>query len=217
MKLLVIGDLHIQITNPVNRTDNIKEAFQDKFNEIKEIIKTHDVAAVICTGDIFNTGQVTNSTLLFAFYLIEQINVPTFTTPGNHDLFNHSIATLDRSSLKVLEKLSSNLFVLTTKDDCHYLSDSSGNRVCLSFQEFSDELDNGVYNGYLGPEKQEGIINIHTVHGMLLDHIPPFDRFTVVSNVTTNADVVVSGHDHLGYGMIKQKTHKFLKIPTMAQ
>jgi exonuclease SbcD len=39
---------------------------------------------------------------------------------------------------------------------------------------------------------------------MLLDHTPPFDRFTLVQEVKTSANMVLTGHDHTGYGIFRR-------------
>lgn len=206
---LVLGDLHIQLANPRNRTDNIKEATENKFNEINQIIEDRKVDYVICTGDIFNNGQVANNTLLFAEQLFRKLLRPVFTTAGNHDLFNYSVSTYHRSSLWVLNKLVPNLLVMFN-GQYHDVFDTYGNKVRLTFHEFSDELDNGVYNGYKSKLYNKEAINIHTVHGMLLDHVPPFQRFSTVNNVLTDAEVVISGHDHTGYGIIENASTIFM-------
>lgn len=36
---------------------------------------------------------------------------------------------------------------------------------------------------------------------MLLDHRPPFDRYSDLYKVDTTADIILTGHDHLGYGI----------------
>lgn len=50
MKALIIGDIHFRLNNPISRKDNIQEAFEDKFNQIKSIIKESDIHYIITTG-----------------------------------------------------------------------------------------------------------------------------------------------------------------------
>jgi exonuclease SbcD len=60
-------------------------------------------------------------------------------------------------------------------------------------------------NGYgYGPDvdyPEGNHIGVHIAHGMLLDHRPPFDRYSDLYKVDTTADIILTGHDHLGYGI----------------
>ncbi|MDJ1630995.1 hypothetical protein QNN00_14240 [Bacillus velezensis] len=42
----------------------------------------------------------------------------------------------------------------------------------------------------------------------MLDHTPPFDRFTLIKDVETTADLVLTGHDHTGYGIYERADGK---------
>ncbi|WP_425059211.1 hypothetical protein [Sporomusa carbonis] len=43
---------------------------------------------------------------------------------------------------------------------------------------------------------------------MLLDHAPPFDRFTLIKDVQTTVDLVLIGHDHQGFGIYRRADGK---------
>ena len=49
-------------------------------------------------------------------------------------------------------------------------------------------------------------------HGMLLDHKPPFDRYSDLYKVGTTANIVFTGHDHMGYGIYNRKADDVLFI-----
>ena len=74
----------------------------------------------------------------------------------------------------------------------------------VTFQPYTVELDKdhkGYSYCYATYET-----NIRVVHGMLLDHDLPYEaRYTNLYNLETNADIILSGHDHCGYGVIKRQ------------
>jgi len=78
--------------------------------------------------------------------------------------------------------------------------DGESSSVALSFQPYSHEIDKDGF-GYSPQNPIGNHFKIHTAHGMLLDHDPiVFDRYTYVGTVETEADLVLCGHDHLGFG-----------------
>jgi exonuclease SbcD len=72
-------------------------------------------------------------------------------------------------------------------------------------------------NGYgYSPEiitEKRDAIWVHVAHGMLLDHEPPFDRFTLIGDVRSDADLILTGHDHLGYGVVTRNDGKVFCNP----
>jgi len=203
-KFMVIGDLHIQLSTPQHRLTPVQEALTAKFMEIGDICSKHQVDFVTITGDIFNSGQVNNNTLLFAAKLLENIKCPIYTVPGNHDLFNWNIKTYYRTSLYLLSLIVENLIVITSPKQAFKVG-KMPNEVCLSGQHFCDEIDKDGF-GYSRDSEANlpsDCFNVHLVHGMLLEHKPPFNTYTLVKDVKTNCDMVVTGHDHIGYGTLK--------------
>ena len=112
LKALIIGDIHFRLNNPISRKDNIQEAFEDKFNQIKSIIKESDIHYIITTGDIFDKAKVTNETLWFAHDLFSSLEIPIISIVGNHDMIGNSINNHKLSSLYLLQKLCKNLILL---------------------------------------------------------------------------------------------------------
>lgn len=203
-KFMIIGDLHIQLSTPQHRLTSVQDALVAKFQEIGELCTQHNISFVVITGDIFNSGQVNNNTLLFAAKLFEYIKCPIYTIPGNHDLFNWNIKTYYRTSLYLLSLIAENLMVITTPKQGFKLGDGI-NKVYLTGQHFCDEIDKDGF-GYSRDSEVDvpvDCFNVHVVHGMLLEHKPPFNTYTLIKDVKTNCDMVITGHDHIGYGTLK--------------
>ncbi|MEK4608730.1 metallophosphoesterase family protein [Bacillus sp. FSL K6-0067] len=207
MKFLYFGDPHIRGTNPRNRKDNYKEALIAKFREIFALAKYKGVTAIIEPGDTFDRPEVTTSVLLEFARVLKESPVPIYTTAGNHDIYGYNLATYERTSLRVLELIVPQLTVINDPGQAHMFH-QDGNHVQLTFTPYSDQIDKAGY-GY-SPEviKDYESTKIHIAHGMLLDHDPPFDRYTKVQDVKTEADLVLCGHDHTGFGIYNRSDGK---------
>lgn len=206
MKLLFIGDIHIRGNNPRNRTDDYKEACKRKLMECWQIAKAENVNAVVCPGDIFHSPEVSISTLLEFAKVFKECPVEFYTAVGNHDVYGYNVNTLGRTSLQLLDLLVPQFHVCTEtipwQDDMF-----SPVRTDISFVPYSSDVD---VNGK-GYQVKAGVA---VVHGMLLDHDLPYEgKFTNLYTLDTEADIVLSGHDHIGYGVIKRKDGKLFVNP----
>ena len=204
MKLLYFGDVHIRGKNPRNRIDDYKTALKAKLREIFKLAEYNKVRAILCPGDIFDRPEVTNGVLLEFAEVFKESPVPIYTTPGNHDVYSYNLDTYGRTSLRILELIVPQLHVITDPKQNITL----GKEIALSFQPYDQNIDRNGY-GYSPGDPLDGFYKIHIAHGMLLDHDPKvFDRYTYVGTVKTEADLVLSGHDHLGFGIYERSDGK---------
>ncbi len=203
MKLLFIGDIHSRPTNPRNRKDNYAEALRAKLLECWEIAKTYDVAAVIQPGDIFHTPETTIRNLLDMVDILKKCPVTFYTTPGNHDLFGYSLESFPRTSLHLLDLLCDNVHVSLDKFPAYGLD------AIVDFRPYVPDIDSNREHYQI-----KKALKILVIHGMLLDHNLPYEaRYTNLYHLETNADIILSGHDHIGYGVIKRKDSKLFVNP----
>lgn len=207
MKIVYMGDLHIRGKSPRNRKDDFKETLKAKLREIFKIAEYNEAKAIICAGDIFDRPEVTNSVLLEFAALFKESPVPIYTTAGNHDIFGYNLDTYGRTSLRILELLVPQFYVINDPNENVLLSDGFTS-VALSFQPYDHSIDYDGY-GYSPGRPALNAYKIHTAHGMLLDHDPKvFDRYTYIGTVKTEADLVLTGHDHIGYGYYERSDGK---------
>lgn len=205
MKLLFTGDWHLRGNNPRNRIDDYPTAAVEKLQEVFRLAANNSADFIIMPGDVWDRPEVSIAVLLSFADVLKASPVPIYATVGNHDIYGYNTASYSRSSLKLLEMLVEQLHVITDSATAVNLNTLSGQggkySVYLTATPYSRLMDIDGY-GY-GPDADFGndAINVHIAHGMLLDHKPPFDRYSDLYKVPTTADIVLTGHDHLGYGL----------------
>jgi exonuclease SbcD len=83
-----------------------------------------------------------------------------------------------------------------------------GDLVALTFQPHTPRVDVDGFgyspNAVVPPE----LFNLHTAHGMAIDHEPPFNTFTLLKDIQTTADLVFCGHYHPGWGIFNRADGK---------
>lgn len=205
VNLLFVGDWHFRGTNPRNRIDDYQEAAREKLLEIFDIAVDRDVDYILQPGDVFDRPEVSIAVLLEYAELLKKSPVKIYCTIGNHDIYGYNTDSFNRSSLRLLELLVPQLTVLRSPSSPIMLKASTYD-VWLSATPYSAAMDIDGY-GY-SPEftyADRPHIGVHMAHGMLLDHKPPFDRYSDLYKVDTAADIILTGHDHLGYGLYYRK------------
>jgi exonuclease SbcD len=220
IKLIFTGDWHIRGTNPRNRLGDYRADIKDKLREVFQLAKNTEAAAIVVPGDIFDRPEVSIAVLLEFAEVLNESEVPILTTPGNHDIYGYNLATYWRSSLRLLEMLVPKLTVFTETTQRHHLK-AGTTEVVISFTPYSAKMDINGYgydpNTDIDPALLTGLskntYKIHVAHGMLLDHVPPFDRYTFIQDAYTTADLVLTGHDHTGYGLYKRPDGKLFCNP----
>jgi exonuclease SbcD len=206
IKFLYFGDPHIRGTNPRNRTDSYPEAWKAKLREIWALGKLHQVDAFLQPGDTFDLPDVANSVLNDAADVFIEAPAPIYTTAGNHDIPGYNVAAYGNTSLRLLERLVPQLRVIN--DPAKPVIFGNHDEVSVTFTPYSGNIDRDGY-GYspevdLASYPNGKTYKLHVAHGMLLDHTPPFDRFTLIQEVKTTANMVFTGHDHTGYGIYRR-------------
>ncbi len=216
MKLISVGDWHLRGTNPRNRTDDYVATLKAKLTEVFSLAWQHHAEAIIVPGDIWDSFVVAISVLLdFANLIKDTAPCRIITTVGNHDVQGYNLVTYWRSSLRLLELLVPQLEVYMDPSKPVYFPNEPGlPGISITFTPYSGKIDKDGY-GY-SPEVPEKYYDsfyprpktIHVAHGMALDHIPPFDRYSLIQHMKTDADLVITGHDHTGYGLYRRADGK---------
>ncbi|MHB1166980.1 MAG: metallophosphoesterase family protein [Carboxydocellales bacterium] len=209
IKLLITGDWHLRGANPRNRIDDYKEAAKAKLRETFKLAEENPVEAILVPGDIFDSFLVAVSVLLEFAALLMESPCRIIATLGNHDIEGYNVASYQRSSLRVLEMLVPQLEICTDPSTYIHLGDPDQQLVAVSFAPYSAKMDKDGYGYSPEVEIPEYYYKIHVAHGMALDHVPPFDKYTLIQHIKTDADLVVTGHDHTGYGLYHRADGKY--------
>ena len=210
---LVVGDWHLRGNNPRNRIDDYPTAAREKLREVFKLAVEHGAKAIIQPGDIFDRPEVSIAVLLEYAEILKESPVDIICTLGNHDIYGYNTDSYYRTSLRLLEMLVPQLRVIRSEsDEPIYIQDPHGNHVAITATPYSRNMDVDGYGYQPYVAIASGCVNIHIAHGMLLDHKPPFDRYSDLYKVDTTAQVVITGHDHIGYGIYNRKADGVLFI-----
>ena len=106
IKLLWGTDPHFKDLNPVSRIDNWAETLLDKFRQIGDLSRKHQVDAVILGGDIFDISTPSLTSHALVQRLIEEFKdiftCPVYSNVGNHDVKYQQLRFLDQMPLGTL-------------------------------------------------------------------------------------------------------------------
>lgn len=197
MKFLFVTDTHITAKTPSSRQDDIKVTIAEKFKEIGEIIKEEDVDVVLHGGDFFNTPEVSNNSTGDIGEILKSYNVPIYVTPGSHDLYGYSTKTLGNTKLGLLNKLG--VINILSRETGQLKLTEGDLTIGIEGQEFSSEIDENTLEDYR-VDTLHCDYNILVIHSMLLENkFFENTKYTLLKDVNTAANLVLSGHYHPGY------------------
>lgn len=202
-RLLVIGDMHWTGHQPVGRTDDFRAALRAKVLECWQIAKEHNVAAILQTGDLCHSPHLTLPTLAELHNLLLQAPAPVYLVPGNHDALSPD--TLRATPLGFL--ITVGLVHDVATEPVLLGTDPP---VYLTGRGYDAEADASP-GWYAAPVPEHlhavapGVVHVHLAHGMLVDRrMPetvPHTQLDSLAGVPDLPDVLITGHDHLGYGI----------------
>lgn len=212
-KAIITGDWHFRGTNPRARTDNFQEALIEKLLEVFQLARLHKADAIICPGDILDSPNTAWGTVSALIRVIKAAPCPILTIHGNHDIWSGNPGSKYRTPYGLL---SSTGFLWDVEEQEYCEGGSGGNDasggVVVTGCGFDVNTDTRTDEGaaQFWPETPDhyfkGTFHIHLVHSMLLDKPPGFEgmRHTLISQVKTSAHVIISGHEHTGFGIIQR-------------
>lgn len=194
MKFLVIGDVHFRGVNPRARLDNYMEAISRKLHEVFALAAQHKVSAIICPGDLLDSPATGWSTVAELAEILQGAPCPFLTINGNHDIYAGNPGSKHRTPFGFLARLG----IIQDLSNKPY----EKSNVLITGHGFNIETDTELgQHQFIPSRRKEDCFSIHVVHSMLMDHSPGFEmRHTLVSQVKTTANVIISGHLHTGLG-----------------
>lgn len=197
MKFIFITDTHGMAKNPGSRLDNFPEALLKKIEFVVNYAGEIGASGIIHGGDWLHTPDVSESFIREFSKVLSKSKCPIFGVLGNHDIYGANPATFNRTAFGIAECL--NLFNRLFIDKAYII----GDEVAITGQDSHYDLDkNGAISDYTESIKTENAVNIHIVHGMLVEREWPMVDCTVIENIKNcNADIILTGHEHTGFGV----------------
>ena len=204
-KFIFFTDPHLRGNNPLSRKDNYPETALNKISWVVDYANSLD-AAILCGGDWMQRPDTAPHVIAQLQRVLAKANNPVFTVLGNHDIYGYNPGTFFRTPLHILEaahtiqRLSMEPILYRdaslTGIDAHYDLDHDGRT--LDYTEVPDS----------------NLVKIHIVHGFLAEHEWPQVPHTLLDNIdNTNADIILTGHEHSGYGISKRPGNKIFCNP----
>jgi len=208
-KAIVTGDLHFRGTNPRARLDNFQEALSAKLLETIHLARDHKADCIIIPGDVFDGPSTSWGVVADLIQILKTAPCPILSIHGNHDIYGGNVISKHRTPYGLLSKIG---FLWDVEE-----SEFNGSEnVIVTGCGFDTNTDTKTPEGMQQFSPRiwvDGAFQIHVVHSMLLNRDPGFDmRHTLISQVQTTAQVIVSGHEHTGYGIVRRESDGVLFI-----
>ncbi len=201
MKFIFMTDTHCRTNNPISRKDNFPETILKKMDWVIEFANSID-AFILHGGDWVNRPDTSPAYVSRMCELLKKAKYPILGILGNHDIYGYNPMTYYRTPLHIAS--SCDAFRIIGETPVKF-----GDNIYVSGANSTGLLDkNGRTTEYYTPRatipKEDGEIRIHIVHGFLTDHSwPEGVPHTLINSVTdTDADILLTGHEHMGYGVM---------------
>lgn len=198
MNLIYTTDIHGRANNPISRLDDYPVTVLRKVEWVVDTANEHN-AYVACGGDIVNSPDTSPSFIgALAGRLSKLKKKPMYIVLGNHDIYGYNPDSFIRTPLYILECLG--LIKILNTDDPVYLEDE----IVLTGQSSVYDMDKNSKYYYPDIDKKD-CKHFHIIHSFLTNKEWKYVNHTLIDNVLdTTADVVLSAHEHNGFGLIEK-------------
>lgn len=170
-----------------------------KYLEIANVASMVNADAIIHGGDMFDIPRVSPDFVGQLANMIKLSKVPWYVVPGNHDMYGHTVDTINQTMLGLLGTTDV-INILSRKTPINIYDDVYHFNISLQGQEYYAQIDTGAQDDYGIIYDPTCAYHILVAHGMLLDQ--PFGfgiAHTVISDLKTDADMILVGHYHPGF------------------
>ena len=197
ISFICVNDPHGRGVNSRFRRGLYYEDWLLKLEEIIALSKTVDF--VLCTGDLWDSCDVSINMLIDFYTRIEKAKIPWYIVAGNHDM---KMGNLENTSLSLLFKISKYIKHLEVLD----YSDTKENFMIVGW-DYAIGLEDNI--------KQVGMIHSNTkntkmiavIHSMIVEgKSNPLYTSIGTNEIKTNYDLILSGHNHSNFDVTVGKT-----------
>lgn len=208
MKLLIFNDAHIRGTTPKSRLDDFPTTLWDKFQQITQIIVERNIEAVLNGGDLFDTPDLARSIVNKYLELFVYWDIPIYSVIGSHDKFGYNNSTLPRTALGTLIAAGAVEII----DEAKYI----GPNTQVAGVSHTYDLDEDP-NDYFRIKKYPGNYMIQLCHGMITDKQWDYGKHTLITDIKTEANLLISGHYHPGFKPVTINNTAFVNIGSLSR
>lgn len=197
MKFIFITDTHGMASTPGSRLDDFPQALLAKMKYIGEYAKEINADGILHGGDWLHTPDVSENFIREFAKIIMNYPCPVYGVIGNHDTYGANPETFNRTAFGIAEGLQ--VFNRLYIDKPFIIKE----KVSITGQDSHYNLDkNGIVSDYTDSVVADGTIGIHIVHGMLVEKEWPMVSCTTIREIIDcNADIILTGHEHTGFGV----------------
>ncbi|MGE5379587.1 MAG: metallophosphoesterase family protein [Methylocystaceae bacterium] len=207
MRILFFTDTHLRSVTPQNRTDNLPQALAAKLEEVVKLARDWSADLILHGGDLFDVPNPGLAQAGEYLSILKQITCPLYIVPGNHDLYGGNLSTLPRTLLGLLTRLG---YLQLLLPENPLIIEERGVRYCLTGQGYHYDIDRSPKGRGYNIERRNADCFIHVVHGMLLEKGGFPGEHTLIDEIEHPADITLSGHYHLGFGVVERQGHLFV-------
>jgi exonuclease SbcD len=194
------NDVHWQLANPKARIDVYSEAISNKLFEIFDLARKTKADGILIAGDLTNTPGLSLTGIADLGWILMQSPCPIYTIAGQHDEWDHTPRSLDRTPYGMLRKLG----IIRDVDDEPGTLSVGGTEVLITGRHYDHRADE-TKEYYMPPVESDRVKDyfiIHLAHGMILDRRPGFEmKHTLLSQLKTSANILCVGDYHPGIGI----------------
>ena len=207
MKFLYTTDLHGRANNPISRLDDYPKTVLKKLNWVIDTANENG-DFLLCGGDWLNRPDTSPSFIGdLAAALMRLDKKPCYTILGNHDLYGYNTNSFMRTPLYILERIG--IICILDENNPVVISDENA-IVALTGASASYDIDGEDKKHYIAKKVPNVDKHIHLTHGFLTDKPWPLVPHTLIKDILgTEADIVLSGHEHSGFGVVRKNNKLF--------
>ncbi|MGQ9845119.1 MAG: metallophosphoesterase family protein [Caldisericia bacterium] len=205
-KILFFTDTHLQEIPISSRKDNYLESIIKKIEEIKDIANNENVDYVLFGGDFFSKPSPSDEVIIKLIQILKKFNSrPIITILGNHDIEGRNPDTYNRKAVKILEEAH---LVKVLKDKETYPPFDT--EIEIQGINYKNGVDNDP-NLLKVEKKRKGLVLIQMVHSYVLPFKTYFQTISIEElSKITEADIILIGHYHDGFGERKVNDKIFI-------
>ena len=224
-KILFMTDAHVKGVNPKTRKDFFPDTIIGKCREIAQIAVDEQVDVIVDGGDLTDSGNCSPSVFSAALAPFVglakweehghgpsiKVPIPFIEVMGNHSVFGNNPDSYVDTNFIVAET-SGSMTILKQGEQLDFYGYEGIHVQIMGSPStpFTDVLDN--ISEYM-PVFTPGVdFPVNVVHGFLTDIAwgskIPHTRIDDI--LQTEALITLTGHEHLGFGMIKRNGRYFI-------